>query len=272
LTVLPGLIDAHVHMTTSLETLGPTGLRLSYPRRALLGARHARVTLEAGFATVRNVGAGGYSDIALRDAIDAGDVPGPRMLVSGSTLSITGGHADENYLAPQYAASGSGVANGVVGVTAKVRENIKYGADLIKFAATGGVLSEGDDPELAQYSLEEMKAIVETAHALGRKVAAHARGIKYAVLAGVDSIEHGSYISAEEIQLMKDQGTYLVPTVYVEDRLMEKHEKLTPNMIKKNVPGAPEGAGKSFARVRLERLEGCVRHRCRGLPAWGERA
>jgi imidazolonepropionase-like amidohydrolase len=156
LTVLPGLIDAHVHMTTSPETLGPTGLRLSYPRRALLGARHARVTLEAGFTTVRNVGAGGYSDIALRDAIDAGDVPGPRMLVSGSTLSITGGHADENYLAPQYAASGSGVANGVEGVTAKVRENIKYGADLIKFAATGGVLSEGDDPELAQYSLEEM--------------------------------------------------------------------------------------------------------------------
>jgi imidazolonepropionase-like amidohydrolase len=243
LTVLPGLIDAHVHMTSSPETVGPTGLQLSYPRRALLGAHHARVTLEAGFTTVRNVGAAGYSDVALRDAIRVGDVPGPRMLVSGSTLSITGGHADENYLAPQYAASGSGVANGVEGVTAKVRENIKYGADLIKFAATGGVLSEGDDPELAQYSLEEMKAIVETAHALGRKVAAHAhgrQGIKYAVLAGVDSIEHGSYISDEEIQLMKDHGTYLVPTVYVEDRLLEKHEKLTPNMIKKMYQVLPQ--------------------------------
>jgi imidazolonepropionase-like amidohydrolase len=231
LTVLPGLIDAHVHMTSSPETVGPAGLQLSYPRRSLLGARYARVTLEAGFTTVRNVGAAGYSDVALRDAIRVGDVPGPRMLVSGSTLTITGGDAAENYLAPQYAASGSGVANGVEGVTAKVRENIKYGADLIKFAATGGVLSEGDGPELAQYSLEEMKAIVETAHALGRKVAAHAhgaRGIKYAVMAAVDSIEHGSYISDEEIQLMKDHGTYLVPTVYVEDRLLEKQRNSHP--------------------------------------------
>ena len=121
-------------------------------------------------------------------------------------------------------------------MTAKVRENIKYGADVIKFIATGGVLSEGDNPELAEYSLEEMKAIVETAHALGCKVAAHAHGalgIKYAVLAGVDSIEHGSYIGDEEIQLMKDHGTYLVPTVYLEDWLMENYKTLgfTTSMI-----------------------------------------
>jgi imidazolonepropionase-like amidohydrolase len=243
LTVLPGLIDTHTHLTASPETVGPAGLRRSYPRMALLGARNARVTLEAGFTTVRNVGAHGYADIALRDAICAGDVAGPRMLTSGPGLSITGGHGDENYLAPQFAASNDGVANGVQGVTAKVRENIKYGADVIKFAATGGVLSEGDDPELAEYSLEEMKAIVETAHALGRKVAAHAHGalgIKYAVLAGVDSIEHGSYISDEEIRLMKERGTYLVPTVYLEDRLMEKHEKLTPNMVEKMNRVIPE--------------------------------
>jgi imidazolonepropionase-like amidohydrolase len=237
-TVLPGLIDCHTHLTMTPHDSGPAGLHISYPRQALTGARNARVTLEAGFTTVRNVGAGGYSDIALRDAIKAGDVPGPRMLVSGPPLSITGGHGDENFLAPQYDWSSDGVADGVDGVTKKVRENIKYGADLIKFMATGGVLSEGDNPALAQYSPEEMKAIVDTAHGLGRKVAAHAHGaggIKYAVLAGVDSIEHGSYINDEDIELMKQRGTYLVPTVYLEDWLIENVQVLglTPNMIEK---------------------------------------
>src|SRR6202167_3505801 len=237
-TVLPGLIDCHTHLTMTPYDSGPAGLHASYPRQALTGARNARVTLEAGFTTVRNVGASGYSDIALRDAIKAGDVPGPRMLVSGPPLSITGGHGDENFLAPQFDWSSDGVADGVDGVTKKVRENIKYGADVIKFMATGGVLSEGDNPALAQYSPEEMKAIVDTAHGLGRKVAAHAHGatgIKYAVLAGVDSIEHGSYINDEDIALMKERGTYLVPTVYLEDWLIENVQLLglTPNMIEK---------------------------------------
>src|ERR1700731_3282710 len=237
-TVLPGLIDCHTHLTGSPYLLGPAGLHTSYPRDALLGARHARLTLEAGFTTVRNVGAGGYADIALRDAIRAGDVPGPRMLVSGPALSITGGHGDENFLAPQYHASGEGGADGVAAVMMKTRENIKFGADVIKFMATGGVLSEGDDPALAQYSPEEMKAIVDTAHGLGRKVAAHAHGatgIKYAVLAGVDSIEHGSYINDEDIQLMKQHGTYLVPTIWLGDWLIENYQKLglTPNVVEK---------------------------------------
>jgi imidazolonepropionase-like amidohydrolase len=237
-TVLPGLIDCHTHLTMSPNLLGPAGLRISYPRSALIGARNARVTLEAGFTTVRNVAAEGYSDIALRDAINAGDVPGPRMLVSGPALSITGGHGDENYLAPQFEWSSEGVADGLDAVIKKVRENIKYGADLIKIMATGGVLSQNDNPALAQYSPEEMKAIVETAHELGRKVAAHAHGalgIKYAVLAGVDSIEHGSYINDEDIQLMKERGTYLVPTVYLEDWLVQNMQNLpyTPNMIEK---------------------------------------
>jgi imidazolonepropionase-like amidohydrolase len=237
-TVLPGLIDCHTHLTMTPYDSGPAGLHASYPRQALTGARNARVTLEAGFTTVRNVGANGYADIALRDAIKAGDVPGPRMLVSGPALGITGGHADNNFLAPQYHWSDDGVADGVDGVTLKVREDIKYGADVIKFMATGGVLSEGDNPALAQYSPEEMKAIVDTAHELGRKVAAHAHGaigIKYAVLAGVDSIEHGSYINDEDIQLMKEHGTYLVPTVYLEDWLMENLQTLglTPSMIEK---------------------------------------
>jgi imidazolonepropionase-like amidohydrolase len=237
-TVLPGLIDCHTHLTYTPYMSGPAGLHVSYPRQALIGARNARVTLEAGFTTVRNVGANGFSDVALRDAIRAGDVPGPRMLVSGPALSITGGHGDENFLAPQFGWSSDGVADGVDGVTKKVRENVKYGADVIKFMATGGVLSEGDNPALAQYSPEEMKAIVETAHGLGRKVAAHAHGaagIKYAVLAGVDSIEHGSYINDEDIALMKQHGTYLVPTVYLEDWLLENVDNLglTPNMIEK---------------------------------------
>src|SRR5689334_17204911 len=173
-TVLPGLIDCHTHLTGSPWTLGAARLHMSIPREALLGARNARVTLEAGFTTVRNLGAGGYSDIALRDAINAGDVPGPRMLVSGPALSITGGHRDENYLAPQFAVSKDGVADGVDAVMKQVRENIKYGADVIKLMATGGVVSEGDNPAFAQYSPEEMKAVVKTAHGLGRRVAAYA--------------------------------------------------------------------------------------------------
>jgi imidazolonepropionase-like amidohydrolase len=204
----------------------------------LIVARNARVTLEAGFTTVRNLAAGGYSDIALRDAINAGDVPGPRMLVSGPPLSITGGHWDENYLAPQFGFTNDGVADGVDAAMKKVRENVKYGADLIKVMATGGVLSQNDNPALAHYSLEELKAIVETTHGLGRKVAAHAHaavGIKNAVLAGVDSVEHGSYMNDEDIQLMKERGTYLVPTVYLEDWLLQNMQNLgyTPNMMEK---------------------------------------
>jgi imidazolonepropionase-like amidohydrolase len=196
-TVLPGLTDAHTHMTGDPQDVGYEGLGISIPRSTLIGARNARLTLEAGFTTVRNVGAEGYSDVALRDAINAGDVPGPHMLVSGPPLGITGGHCDDNLLPFEYHDTAGGVADGVEGVQHKVRETIKYGADLIKVCATGGVLSRGDNPQASQYTLEEMKAIVADAHRLGRKVAAHAhgaQGILWASEAGVDSIEHGSYI------------------------------------------------------------------------------
>lgn len=228
-TVLPGLIDCHTHLTFDPNHSGYAGLGISTPREALYGAKNAKVTLEAGFTTVRNVGAGGYSDVALRDAIDAGDVPGPRMDTAGPGVGVTGGHFDNNLLAPEFHASSDGIADGVSGVTAKVREEVKYGADVIKISATGGVLSKGDSPEATQFSDEEIRAIVIEAHRLGRKVAAHAHGaagIKQAVLAGVDSIEHGSFIDDEAIRLMKEKGTYLVPTLYLADWFIENYQRM----------------------------------------------
>jgi len=218
-TVLPGLIDAHTHLTMN-PNFGYSSLAISVPREALIGARNARVTLEAGFTTVRNVGARGYADVALRDAINAGDVPGPRMLVSGPALSITGGHCDNDLLPYEYHAQSDGAADGVEAVQHKTREIIKYGADVIKICATGGVLSKGDDPNAAQYTLEEMKAIVADAHRLGRKVAAHAhgaQGVIWASEAGVDSVEHGHLMNDEAIATLKKNGTYLVPTLYLVD-------------------------------------------------------
>ena len=226
-TVLPGLIDAHTHLTMD-PNFGYQELGVSVERQTLIGAKNARLTLLAGFTTVRNVGADGFSDVALRDAINAGDVPGPRMLVSGPALGITGGHCDNNLLPYEYHAVGDGVADGIAAVQHKVRENIKYGSDLIKICATGGVLSKGDDPQASQYTLEEMKAIVADAHRLGRKVAAHAhgaQGILWATEAGVDSIEHGSYIDDAAIAEMKKNGTYLVPTLYLGDWFLENAER-----------------------------------------------
>src|SRR5262252_10335171 len=228
-TVLPGLIDCHTHLTFEPSQMGYSSLGVSVPRSALTGAKNARLTLEAGFTTVRNVGASGYSDIALRDAINAGDVPGPRIDASGPAIGVTGGHMDNSLLAPEFHYSSDGIADGVPAVIAKVREEVKYGADLIKIAATGGVLSKGDSPESTQFSDEEIRAIVVEAHRLGRKVAAHAHGaagIRQAVLAGVDSIEHGSFIDAESIRLMKEKGTYLVPTLYLADWFIENYQRL----------------------------------------------
>jgi len=217
-TLLPGLIDMHTHLTYDLEYLGYAGLGISTAREALHGARNARRTLEAGFTTVRNLGASDYADIALRDAINDGDVVGPRIVASGPALGITGGHCDDNLLPPSFGFQAGGVADGIPDVQHKVREVIKYGADVIKICATGGVLSRGDDPVASQYTLEEMKAIVADAHRLGRKVAAHAHGaegVRWASEAGVDSIEHGHLMDDASIEALKRNGTYLVPTVYL---------------------------------------------------------
>jgi imidazolonepropionase-like amidohydrolase len=223
--LLPGLIDMHTHLTFDLGSLGYQGLGISTAREALHGARNARRTLEAGFTTVRNLAARDYADVALRDAINDGDVVGPRIVASGPALGITGGHCDENLLPPALHLQGDGVADGVEGVQHKVREVIKYGADVVKVCATGGVLSKGDDPNASQYTLDEMKAIVADAHRLGRKVAAHAHGaegVRWASEAGVDSIEHGHLMDDAAIATLKKNGTYLVPTLFLGE-YMDEH-------------------------------------------------
>jgi imidazolonepropionase-like amidohydrolase len=224
MTVMPGLIDVHTHLTMNTEFDPYRELTSTDAREAINGVVNARATLMAGFTSVRNVGAGGYVDVDLRDAINSGQVPGPHLQVSGPALGITGGHCDDNLLPFRYHEVGDGVADGIAAVQQKVRQNIKYGADVIKICATGGVLSKGDDPQASQYTLEEMKAIVADAHRLGRKVAAHAhgaQGILWASMAGVDSVEHGSYINDEAIAELKKNGTYLVPTLYLEDWMVE---------------------------------------------------
>jgi imidazolonepropionase-like amidohydrolase len=219
-TVLPGLIDAHTHLTYGLNIAGYEALGISVPREALIGAKNARLTLLSGFTTVRNLGARGYADIALRDAVNEGEVLGPRILASGPAIGSTGGHMDCSLLAPEFNYRAEGVADGRDAVIRKTREVIKYGADVVKVAVTGGILSKGTIPSAGQYSDEELRAIVEEAHRLGRKVAAHAHGadgLRQAVRAGVDSIEHGSLIDEEGIRLMKAHRTYLVPTLYAGD-------------------------------------------------------
>ena len=223
-TVLPGLIDAHTHLTYGLNIAGYEALGISVPREALIGAKNARLTLMSGFTTVRNLGARGYADIALRDSINEGELPGPRILASGPAIGSTGGHMDCGLLAPEFNYRAEGVADGRDAVIRKTREVIKYGADVVKVAVTGGILSKGTIPSAGQYSDEELRAIVEEAHRLRRRVAAHAHGaegVLQAVRAGVDSIEHGSLIDDAGIRLMKSRGTYLVPTLYASEWLVK---------------------------------------------------
>lgn len=249
-TVLPGLIDSHTHLTGDNRYFGYRGLGVSEMRQALFGVVGARKVLEAGFTTARDVGASGFADIALRDAINDGDIPGPRILAAGPALGITGGHCDDNLLPAEYDHRAQGVADGPWAVRAKVRENIKYGADLIKFCATGGVLSKGDDASGLQYTFEEMQAIVEEAHKLGRKVAAHAHGtegINLALRAGVDTIEHGSLIDAEGVRLMKERGAYLVPTIYTGEYIVTEGEKVgIPDYGLRKMRGLMEARDRAF--------------------------
>jgi imidazolonepropionase-like amidohydrolase len=236
-TILPGFIDAHTHLTSMYSddwrqnTLDR--LQKSIAEQALDTSANARVTLMAGFTTVRDVGSANFLDVGLRNAIRDGVVPGPRMLVTVHALGSTGGHCDHQGgfregLFGKESDPLDGVINGPDQARYAVRLDHKYGADMIKVCATGGVLSLTDDVDTPQLTQEELNAIVDEAHALRRKTAAHAHGnegAKRAILAGIDSIEHGSFMQDDTLDLMKQRGTYLVPTLIAGESLGEKIDK-----------------------------------------------
>lgn len=228
-TLLPGFMDMHVHLTSADESVSFLESRLqSVPRKSINAVNNAQKTLSAGFTTVRNLGASDYIVVALRDAINAGELSGPRIWASGPSLSITGGHCDDNFSPPEKLSKSQGVADGPWQVRAKVRENIKYGANTIKLCATGGVFSRGTKVGAIQYSLEEMQAIVDESHRRDMVVAAHAHGlegIKAAINAGVDSVEHASFLDDEAIRLAKKNGTYLSMDIYNTEYTLEFGER-----------------------------------------------
>ena len=223
-TLLPGLIDAHTHVTNESTDEWLQGFFNNVSRdvaeSAIRATVNARKILAAGFTTVRDVGSGDYIDVGLRNTIRDGVVPGPRMLVAVHALGARGGHCDEggfpfNRFGPEPGIE-HGIASGPDQFRDAVRFQVKYGADVIKICATGGVLSLADEVDTSQLSQEEMNAIVEEAHRLHKKVAAHAHGAegaRFAIRAGVDSIEHGSFMGDEELRMMKERGTWLVPTL-----------------------------------------------------------
>jgi len=238
-TLLPGLIDAHVHLTeenTDNYYLGYFQNLMRQPaEQAILATTFARKTIDAGFTTVRNLGAGDYIDVGLRNAINNGWAIGPRMLVAVHAIGATAGHGDSDPIPPSKGIPSlgpiDGVCNGPSECRAAVRYQIKYGADVIKFMPSGGVLSLSDPVDAPELSQEEMNAIVEESHHWGRKVAAHCHGdaaAKMAVMAGVDSIEHGSFIKPETLSQMRDKGIYLVPTLMAGEWLSGRLDKFPP--------------------------------------------
>jgi imidazolonepropionase-like amidohydrolase len=229
-TLLPGLIDCHTHITGQPgENFYDDQFRKSPIDSAVLAHLYARRTLEAGFTTVRDVGSAEYVDIALRNAINHGDIPGPRILAAGLAISATGGHGDLNGYSPYITFhTFTGVADGVDQIRKLVRTNVKLGADVIKVLATAGVLSEEESVGGPQYSQEELNALVEEATMWERRVAAHAHGaegIKRAIRAGVTSVEHASFIDDEGIGLAKAKGTWLVMDIYNDDYIMAEYQR-----------------------------------------------
>jgi imidazolonepropionase-like amidohydrolase len=237
-TLLPGFVDAHTHLTMDFNPdyngARLTGLSRTIPEYAIRATANARKTLMAGFTTVRDVGSEDFLDIGLRNSINAGIVPGPRMLVAVHAIGATGGHCDDGQgfrfgLLNHETGPEDGVINSPDQARFAVRFNIKYGADVIKTCATGGVLSPTDDVDVPQLSQTELDALVSAAHELRRKTAAHAHGsegAKRAIRAGIDSIEHGTFIDDETLRMMREHGTYLVPTLAVRSGIAES--KLPP--------------------------------------------
>ena len=231
-TVLPGLIDCHTHLGARADRYDEIYNFKDTPLQSAFAAVvNSRKTLEAGFTSVRDVGSEPFLAVDLRNSINEGFIPGPRVVASGPAITITGGHGDLNNFSPQTRVSmfpeerDFAIADGVDQVRHVVRAQVKYGVDVIKILATGGVLSKGDSPGAPQFTFEELKAAADEAHMAGRKIAAHAhgtQGIKNAILAGIDSIEHASLIDDEGIRLAKEHGTYLVMDIYNDDYILGK--------------------------------------------------
>ncbi|RYY42049.1 MAG: amidohydrolase family protein, partial [Sphingomonadales bacterium] len=223
MTILPGLIDMHVHLTSLAEIGGYRGLQYTDAFWGAVGVANAKTTLEAGFTTVRNVGADGFQDVGLRQAIDGGYVPGPRIVAAGYAIGATGGHCDMGGFPPSFDRKQPSVVDSPDDARAKVRWLHKYGARVIKICATGGVFSLGDAVGAQQLSFEEMKAIADEAHMLGLKVAAHAHGddgIRIAIMAGIDTIEHCSLASDATIALAAKKRTWFDMDIYNDDYIL----------------------------------------------------
>ena len=261
-TLLPGFIDAHTHLTMMYREdytrAALEGLQKPIPQMAIETTQNANVTLMAGFTTVRDVGSGHYLDVGLRNAIDSGVVPGPRMLVSVHAIGATGGHCDENGFREgaigQETGPEVGVVNGADQARQAVRLAHKYGATVIKTCATGGVLSMVDAVDAPQLTQAELDALVSEAHNLGLKAAAHAHGAegaKRAIRAGIDSIEHGSFLDDEALDMMKQRGTYLVPTLLAPQGLREQMAKRAniPPAIREKAERAMKAAPDTFKRA-----------------------
>lgn len=227
-TLLPGLIDMHVHLTSSPLYGGYTGYQFSDAYWTAIGTRHAKDTLEAGFTTVRNVGSAFYGDVGLREAVDNGFIPGPRIVTAAYSFGATGGHCDETFFPPSMNQKAPYNADSPDEARRAVRTLRKYGAQVIKICATGGVFSRGDAPGAQQMTLEEMKVVADEAHMAGMKVAAHAHGapgIKAAILAGIDTIEHASLVDDEGIRLAVQHGTYFGFDIYNTDYTQAEGKK-----------------------------------------------
>lgn len=227
-TLTPGLIDMHVHLTSAAQYGGYTVYEFTDSFWTAVGVRSAKDTLEAGFTTVRNVGTEFYADVGLREAIDEGFVPGPRIMASGYALSATGGHCDETFFPPSMAEKSPGVIDSPDDARRVVREQRKYGARGIKVCATGGVFSRGAEPGAQQLTYDELKAVADEAHMAGMKVAAHAHGapgIKEAIRAGIDTIEHVSLIDDEGIKLAVQKGAWLGFDIYNTDYTQAEGKK-----------------------------------------------